>query len=815
MRMKTPFALIVPIFAIFATNSSLRAEPIGPEAVSAAWRDISALNPTKPETFVPSVFARLSSVSNGFDSGYDVDLERDARLKDILAASLTNALIRTVPASTVLEWAPRDALQLEFGRLFSKVAAGLVAAGKVDKVSASFRIKKSSLSPAMKRRLESEVLFLKLKRAWPGDSSEFQIIGGAILNVAASSDDPRERKAMVSRLARTIALLPDSANRFENALPAAAWIEEFREQAMEACISDGSVSDSFVFWYRVASLRGQFTVLEKQTSGMFVEMNRVLDESGKTARAERIPIFAKTFGECRRWLLNNIEDGKGAAVSLRDYPHSILVLVAKDIASLGRLSDDESAQLLARLDAQTSRLKGDRGDFWNREMERRRNGQPTGLVITHETLPGYDPAGTPLPGTIEAYELTQAIQSELDRYHLEAGVFVQPSYMKPSETNRLSFLLFTPKGSASGKVPLLLFLPGIGEIGSDLAKQFRQRGIFAKVTSPDFQKRHPCYLLVISPPDGTTTLASGSPNVATPMQHAIRDCLLAVARSRKRPPVDADRIYATGLSFGGSGAYALSFAYPDLFSAAAPVASMVFAPARLPDNANCSYYHLYNEGDYRDHGVDMSRLDAFGDKVRKLGGDFRVGTFPNEGHNAWDAAWKEDAMWDWMFSKRRGANGAATRPIGRVSDPTRSVGGGEENHAENAESAEIRPPAVTASKPGRDARTGPERALDGLDGTAYVSASPVAAGDWVQVEWSAPVQGRIEVRTGLPDGTLRLSKGRVEVSVDGRVWSRTGTVSQKTGVCDFGQRTGIRFLRLLPEPRLPEPLAVREIAVKP
>ena len=40
--------------------------------------------------------------------------------------------------------------------------------------------------------------------------------------------------------------------------------------------------------------------------------------------------------------------------------------------------------------------------------------------------------------------------------------------------------------------------------------------------------------------------------------------------------------------------------------------------------------------------------------------------------------------------------------------------------------------------------------------------------------------------------------------------SRTGTVSQKTGVCAFQQRTGIRFLR-----RLPEPLAVREIAVKP
>ena len=122
--------------------------------------------------------------------------------------------------------------------------------------------------------------------------------------------------------------------------------------------------------------------------------------------------------------------------------------------------------------------------------------------------------------------------------------------------------------------------------------------------------------------------------------------------------------------------------------------------------------------------------------------------------------------------------------------------------------------AATSSKPARDAKTGPERALDGLDGTAYISGAPVVAGDWLQVEWSAPVTGKIEVRTGLADGTLRLSKGRVEVSGNGKLWTRAGSVSQKTGVCVFQQRTPIRFLRLLPEPRVPETLAVREIAVK-
>ena len=261
----------------------------------------------------------------------------------------------------------------------------------------------------------------------------------------------------------------------------------------------------------------------------------------------------------------------------------------------------------------------------------------------------------------------------------------------------------------------------------------------------------------------------------------------------------------------------MTFSYPDFFAAAVPVSSLSFSADYIQGKDANNYFHLWNEGEAKQSPNDAKRLESFCARVREMGGDFRIGTFPNEGHNAWDAAWRDEAVWDWMFSKRRGVRNASPSTPGRVPDPTRRAGR-EENHAENAESAEnaaSRPPAVTASKPGRDARTGPERALDGLDGTAYVSASPVSAGDWVQVEWSAPVQGRIEVRTGLSDGTQRLSKGRVEVSADGRMWSRVGTVSGKTGVCAFQQRTGIRFLRLLPEPRLPEPLAVREIAVKP
>lgn len=43
------------------------------------------------------------------------------------------------------------------------------------------------------------------------------------------------------------------------------------------------------------------------------------------------------------------------------------------------------------------------------------------------------------------------------------------------------------------------------------------------------------------------------------------------------------------------------------------------------------------------------------------GGDFQVSYFPDNGHDAWTNAWKEDQIWDWMFSKSLEQGKAAGR----------------------------------------------------------------------------------------------------------------------------------------------------------
>ena len=101
---------------------------------------------------------------------------------------------------------------------------------------------------------------------------------------------------------------------------------------------------------------------------------------------------------------------------------------------------------------------------------------------------------------------------------------------------------------------------------------------------------------------------------------------------------------------------------------------------------------------YVPSGVDAQRLDAFGSHVKALDGDFRIGTFPSNSHDAWSSAWREEAVWEWMFSKTadgtpvRGAK--AARGAGLVSAAPK--------------------PTCTASVKGKDGGSGPERSAVAL-----------------------------------------------------------------------------------------------------
>lgn len=112
--------------------------------------------------------------------------------------------------------------------------------------------------------------------------------------------------------------------------------------------------------------------------------------------------------------------------------------------------------------------------------------------------------------------VAEETKAEMARYSLKA-------YGNRDATNVVKGLLFTPKPVGMNALPMVVYIPGNGEIG-DIARQFRQRAIFDRITSAKFQEKYPCFLLALTPPASATTILGGMPGHPTGEYGVRLDC---------------------------------------------------------------------------------------------------------------------------------------------------------------------------------------------------------------------------------------------------------------------------------------------------
>ncbi|MGA2478265.1 MAG: alpha/beta hydrolase-fold protein [Spirochaetia bacterium] len=144
----------------------------------------------------------------------------------------------------------------------------------------------------------------------------------------------------------------------------------------------------------------------------------------------------------------------------------------------------------------------------------------------------------------------------------------------------MGYRLFVPADyTPATSWPLVLLLHGAGESGSDNEAQivsYQGATVWAK---PAEQARHPCFVLAPKNPKvhgaftlspygnrGWTSLLSrgfGSPYHGEAPLAAAYNLLRKVMGEYS---IDADRLYATGLSTGGFGVFALGATHPDAFA---------------------------------------------------------------------------------------------------------------------------------------------------------------------------------------------------------------------------------------------------------
>ena len=407
--------------------------------------------------------------------------------------------------------------------------------------------------------------------------------------------------------------------------------------------------------------------------------------------------------------------------------------------------------------------------------------------------PGYG-----YPGTLLPYRASRELKEQMAKFGLKAGRFVRNAlpadYLLPNEKFALediSYLLYTPRRVAKS-VPMVVYFSGTGEQGDDLMCEFGQTTVFEKLTVEEFQKKHPCYLFAPLMPKGLTMRAARY-GERSRLADLTSDAMYAVIMAQKSPAVDTNRLYVTGLSWGGVAAFELASSYPGRFAASVPI-SCIHTPLRIPAERPGNYWMIYNESSYQDD-CSQRTIQKLEEVVRTRGGEFMVSTFPDTGHDAWRKAWSEDSVWDWMFSK-----GLAQRS--RLDDAGLFD---DYNIIGRAKCA--------ASVPGLDEGHGPERAVDGLDGTAYVSERPVEKGDWFMLEFQRPIKGTVRFYSGYRDGKSGLCDAAIEVMIGEGKWRRAGVFSKKNGECKCVLRTRTKCIRVIYYGAKSRTMVLRKVAL--
>lgn len=121
---------------------------------------------------------------------------------------------------------------------------------------------------------------------------------------------------------------------------------------------------------------------------------------------------------------------------------------------------------------------------------------------------------------------------------------------------------------------------------------------------------------------------------------------------KRRFPVDEDRVYLTGVSRGGEGALRLALTRPDFWAAAVPVCPL---PAKAAEVYAANGVHVpvrlfHGESDPL-APVSTSRL--WHKLLLNAGGTAEYMEFPLMRHNAWDAAYRDASLFDWLKQFRR------------------------------------------------------------------------------------------------------------------------------------------------------------------
>lgn len=219
-------------------------------------------------------------------------------------------------------------------------------------------------------------------------------------------------------------------------------------------------------------------------------------------------------------------------------------------------------------------------------------------------------------------------------------------------------ILYPENYDRDQKYPLVLFLHGGGERGSDNEKQLAH-GVKHFLEAAN-RERFPCILIVPQCPEDSYWASVKFERTKYPLEfdfnyeyEITKGLQLAIELTRsliKTEAVDKKRVYITGLSMGGMGTLEAVYRYPRLFAAAAVVCGGADEMAYTRKQARIPFWLFHGDAD-QVVAVDHSREMVA--RLKNLGAQVKYTEYPGVNHNSWENAYADPGLLAWMFSKKR------------------------------------------------------------------------------------------------------------------------------------------------------------------
>ncbi|MET0225932.1 MAG: prolyl oligopeptidase family serine peptidase, partial [Dokdonella sp.] len=223
----------------------------------------------------------------------------------------------------------------------------------------------------------------------------------------------------------------------------------------------------------------------------------------------------------------------------------------------------------------------------------------------------------------------------------------------------LPFRYFVPPGyDAAQAYPLILFLHGAGERGSDNEAQLNNNANGAmRLLDDDNLALQPVFM--IAPQCFTNGWWGGAP---------LDTAIAIIDQVSAEYHIDPNRVYVTGLSMGGMGTWSAVTSQPERFAAAVPMSGNDNGspvPASAVADIPFWFFHAANDGT-----VGVSGSDNLVAALRNAGASTIYTRYDSGGHSIWPAAYTHPLLFPWLVSQTRGAPSTTTPPLLRITAPT-------------------------------------------------------------------------------------------------------------------------------------------------